>query len=456
MSGLSCFKSYDVRGQIGVNLDADIARRIGRGFAHVLGVGEYVVGRDCRASSPELAEAVAEGIRDGGGTVLDIGDAGTEEVYFATSHLGALGGVEITASHNPIDYNGMKFVGEGSRPLDPETELSAIRAAAEDATLQPVAARGGYKQVTTRDAYARHVVSFCKPAELKPLKILVNAGNGIAGPAFDAIASELIRAGAPLEFVRIHHEPDGRFPNGIPNPLLVENRPVTAEALKRHGADLAVAWDGDFDRCFLFDENGDFIDGEYVVGLLAAAVLAQAPGAKIVHDPRVQWNTQTIVKQGRGTAIPSKTGHAFVKQVMRENNALYGGEMSAHHYFRDFMFCDSGMIPWVKVIERMSETGQSLSQLVGQMRADFPSSGETNFVVSNADKVIDAIDQKYSPLAVDKDNLDGLSLAFETWRLNLRKSNTEPLLRLNIETRGDTKLVSEKLAEIEALIQSQA
>jgi len=452
MTGLTCFKSYDVRGQIGTNLDAGVARRIGRGFAHVLGPGRYVVGRDCRASSPELAAALIEGLREQGGDVLDIGDAGTEEVYFATDHYGARGGVEVTASHNPIDYNGMKFVGAGSRPLDPETELSAIRAAAEDDGLSPAVTQGGHEKVDPRGAYARHVAGFCSPGKLRPLKLLVNAGNGIAGPAFDAIAAELAAQGAPLEFVRMHHEPDGSFPNGIPNPLLPENRPATADAVREHGADLGVAWDGDFDRCFFFDETGGFIDGEYVVGLLAAAFLADEAGEKIVHDPRVQWNTQDVVAKGGGQALVSKTGHAFMKQAMRAQDAVYGGEMSAHHYFRDFMFCDSGMIPWVKVAERMSKTGQRLSALVAAMQAAFPSSGEINYTVADADAAIARVRAAYAGDAPEVDTLDGLSLSFADWRMNLRKSNTEPLLRLNVEARGDRALVARRVAEIEALI----
>lgn len=452
MPSITCFKSYDIRGQIGVNLDAEIARRIGRGMAHVLGQGAYVVGRDARATSPELAAALIEGIRLQGGDVIDIGDAGTEEVYFATDYYGAVGGIEVTASHNPIDYNGMKLVGQGSRPLDPATELGAVQGAAEDDTLEPAAQQGSYEQRDPRPAYAKHVVSFCQPAALKPLKVLVNAGNGQAGPAFDAIAEELAAQGAPVEFVRMHHEPDGTFPNGIPNPLLVENRPVTADAVRDCGADLGVAWDGDFDRCFLFDENGVFIDGEYVVGLLASAFLADAPGAKIVHDPRVQWNTQAVVAAGGGEAVVSKTGHAFVKQTMREHDALYGGEMSAHHYFRDFCFCDSGMIPWIKIIAHMSGTGLKLSQLVGEMQANYPSSGEVNFRVKDADQIIAAIEAKYAPDALDIDRLDGLSLSFADWRMNLRKSNTEPLLRLNIEARGERDLVTTRLQEFKALI----
>ncbi len=452
MRDLTCFKSYDIRGRVGVDLDAGIARRIGQALVTVLGQGSYVVGRDCRESSPGLAAALIEGIRVQGGDVIDIGTAGTEEVYFATSHFDAAGGVEVTASHNPIDYNGMKFVGPASRPLDPESELSRMRALVQGDAFTPAAVPGGYRAETPRPAYARHVAGFVDAAQLRPMKIVVNAGNGIAGPAFDAIAAELLAQGAPLTFERINHMPDGAFPNGIPNPILVENRPATARAVRAHGADLGVAWDGDFDRCFLFDETGAFVDGEYVVALLAGAFLADMPGATIVHDPRVIWNTQAAIAEGGGRAVLSRTGHVYMKQKMREEGALYGGEMSAHHYFRDFMFCDSGMIPWIKVVERMARTGQPLSALVGEMRARFPSSGEVNFPVADADRAMEAVLARHGPEALDIAQMDGLSLSFADWRLNLRRSNTEPLLRLNIETRGDRAMVATRLAEIEKLI----
>lgn len=452
MSDLTCFKSYDIRGRVGVDLDEGIARRIGQAFAQVLGAGSYVIGRDCRQSSPALSAALIAGIRAQGGDVIDIGEAGTEEVYFATTHFDAAGGVEITASHNPIDYNGMKFVGPGSRPLDPASELSQMRALVQDDAFAPAATPGGYRATTSRPAYARHVAGFIDPSQLRPMKIVVNAGNGIAGPAFDAIAAELAARGAPLTFERLHHRPDGRFPNGIPNPILVENRPVTARAVRAHGADLGVAWDGDFDRCFLFDETGAFVDGEYVVALLAAAFLADMPGARIVHDPRVIWNTQAAIAEGGGRAVLSKTGHVYMKQKMREVDAIYGGEMSAHHYFRDFMFCDSGMIPWIKVAERMARTGRPLSALVGEMRARFPSSGEVNFPVADADRAMQAVLARYGSHATDIAEMDGLSLGFDDWRLNLRRSNTEPLLRLNIETRGDRAMLGRRLADIERLI----
>ncbi|MEX5728140.1 phosphomannomutase [Rhodovulum iodosum] len=456
---LTCFKAYDVRGRIGDNLDTDIARRIGAGFAHVMGARtegralRVVVGRDCRESSPELACAVMSGLRDQGAEVLDIGLAGTEEVYFATAHLGATGGIEITASHNPMDYNGMKLVGPGSRPIDPGSELAAIRAAAES-DLEPLATPGGYAPVDTRPAFAAHVCDFVEADKLKPMKILVNSGNGTAGPTFDAIAAELARRGAPLDFVRVNHVPDGSFPNGVPNPLLPENRAMTAAPVRAEGAEMGVAWDGDFDRCFLFDEAGDFIDGEYVVALLAQSFLAGGTGETIVYDPRVVLNTRAVIAANGGSAVASKTGHAFVKAKMREVDAVYGGEMSAHHYFRDFYYCDSGMIPWLKIVEYLSRSGQSLGQCVAEMRADFPSSGEINFTVSDPAAVIEAIVAQLGDAADEIDRLDGASLGFADWRMNLRASNTEPLLRLNIETRGDRALLEAKVAELTALVRA--
>jgi len=452
---LTCFKAYDIRGQLGVNLDAGIAYRVGRAFAQVMKPGVTVTGRDIRESSAELQAALNEGLLDGGSDVIDIGLCGTEEVYFATTHLGAGGGLEVTASHNPIDYNGIKMVREGSRPISGDNGLLDIKAVAEAEAWDTVA-RGTLRAVDTRDAYADRVLSFVDVTKLRPLKILVNAGHGVAGPAFDAVAAKLAAAGAPLEFVRVYHTPDSSFPMGIPNPLLPENQPMTAEAVVAHGADMGVAWDGDFDRCFLFDETGAFIDGEYIVGLLAAAALPKEPGARIVHDPRVMWNTLDVVGKGGGEAVASRTGHALIKAKMREVDAVYGGEMSAHHYFRNFMYCDSGMIPWLLVAEHMAVTGQSLSQLVAQMRADFPSSGEINFVLEDAAAAMARVEAALALDAAEIDRLDGVSMAFGTWRLNLRRSNTEPVLRLNVETRGDAALLAQKVAMLRAMITAPA
>ncbi|MES2144787.1 MAG: phosphomannomutase [Pseudomonadota bacterium] len=450
---LTCFKAYDIRGKLGDELNPAIATRIGRAFAETLGARRVVIGRDCRASSAELASAAIDGLLGAGCEVVDLGLCGTEEMYFATTHLGADGGIEVTASHNPMDYNGMKMVKAGSAPLDPATDMATVRALAESGAFAPDRPGGRVTpDAGTRAAYVARVLSFVDVAALRPLHVLVNAGNGTAGPTFDAIAGELMRRGAPLRVTRMHHDPDGSFPNGIPNPLLAENQPMTADALRSAGADMAVAWDGDFDRCFLFDETGSFVPGEYVVGLLAEVFLAKEPGATIVHDPRVVWNTRDLVARARGVAHQSKTGHAFLKQALRDTGAVYGGEMSAHHYFRDFMACDSGMIPWLLVAELMGRTNLSLADLLAARRAAFPSSGEINFRVADAAASVARVRGAFHAQAVLVDEMDGLSLEFPDWRLNLRSSNTEPLLRLNVESRGNPGLVAEKVATISTLL----
>jgi phosphomannomutase len=452
---MTCFKAYDIRGRLGVDLDDDIAFRIARAFARVLGTKRVVLGRDCRASSAALADAVARGLVAEGCTVLDLGLCGTEEVYFATSYLEADGGIEVTASHNPLDYNGMKMVRAGSAPVGQGTGLCEMAVLAAGGMG---AAQGGGVVVPTdcRAAYVERVISFVDFAALPPLHILVNAGNGTAGPTFDAIAAALAAKGAPLRFTRLHHAPDGSFPNGIPNPLLPENQPVTAKAVVAAGADMGVAWDGDFDRCFLFDHTGAFIPGEYIVGLLAEVFLAKEPGATVIHDPRVVLGTRAAIAQAGGRAVQARTGHAFLKAALRETGAVYGGEMSAHHYFRDFMACDSGMIPWLLVAELMGRTGQSLADLLAARRAAFPSSGEINFRVADTNSSIARVRAAYEADAVDVDETDGLSLSFLKWRFNLRGSNTEPLLRLNVESHGDAALVAREVARITALIGKEA
>jgi len=452
---LTCFKAYDVRGRLGVDLDAGIAARIGRGFARALDARRVVLARDIRASSLELSRAVGQALVDEGVQVLDLGLAGTEEMYLATTGLQADGGLCITASHNPMDYNGIKMVRAGSAPLDAESGLARVRALAEAGDFGP-ARPGGHVQdmaAPARAAYVDRVLSFVDAGALRPLTILVNAGNGAAGPTFDAIARGLAARGAPLRFVRMHHEPDGSFPHGIPNPLLPENRPATARAVVAAGADFGVAWDGDFDRCFLFDHRGGFVDGEYLVGLLAEVFLSRDPGATIIHDPRVVWSTRDAVARAGGRAVQARTGHAFVKQAMRDHGAVYGGEMSAHHYFRDFVHCDSGMIPWLMIAELVSRSGP-LADLVAARRAAFPSSGEINFHLSDPSGAIARVEQALAPQTLGRDLTDGLSLhlrdAAGEWRLNLRASNTEPVLRLNLESRGTP--LAERLERVRALI----
>ena len=447
---LSCFKTYDIRGEVDVNIDEGIVYRIGRALSQHFSAKSVVIGYDARETSPTFANAIAKGIQDFGSNVINIGLAGTEEMYWAVSEFSACAGIEITASHNPINYNGIKIVKSKSQPLDEETDFKVIKKLAETAVFSSPSYRGIMtdRSVEARKAYVERVLSFIDLDKLSSLKIVINSGNGAAGPTFDEIAKKLAEANAPLEFIRINHNPDHTFPNGVPNPILRKNHYATAKVVKEVGADLGVAFDGDFDRCFFFDENGIFVQGEYMVGLFAAIFLEKKPGATIVHDPRVIWNTQSVVKNKRGIAIQSKTGHAYIKQTMRMNEAIYGGEISAHHYFRDFAFCDSGMIPWLLIAELISKSGRSLAEWVKDQMMAFPSSGEINFRVKDANDSISRVLANYRADALSLDNLDGLSLTFKDWRFNLRKSNTEPLVRLNVESHGNASKLKAKVADI--------
>lgn len=443
-----CFKAYDIRGQVPSQLNDDIAYRIGRALVLELNGKAFVVGRDMRLESPGLAAALTRGIVDAGAEVIDIGLCGTEEVYFATSHYQADGGIMVTASHNPKGYNGMKLVRAQSRPISGDTGLGAVRQRVEEGDLgQAATVAGQVREAFDKTAYLNHLLTYVDVAALKPLKILADPGNGAAGPVVQALAARL-----PIEWVFINAEPDGHFPNGVPNPLLPENREHTRQALLAAGADLALAWDGDFDRCFFFDADGRFIEGYYLVGLLAEMLLKQHPGSKIIHDPRLTWNTIKQVEEAGGMAIQSKTGHAFIKERMRAEDAVYGGEMSAHHYFRDFAYCDSGNIPWLLVAQLMSVTGKSLGQLVDERIAAFPCSGEINYEVEDVKDTIEKILAHYLPQNPSVDRTDGISVEFADWRFSLRGSNTEPLLRLNVESRGDQALVERQVAQIAGLI----
>ncbi len=444
---LSCFKAYDLRGRVPDQLDEDLAHDIGLACAAFLQPSEIVVGHDIRLSSPVMAAALIDGLTSAGVTVRDIGICGTEEVYFATAHLGADGGVMVTASHNPSDYNGMKFVREESRPISADTGLNDIRDLIAAGGLAGSGTRGAVKPTDCIAPYIDHLLGYVDVDALKPLRIVVNAGNGGAGATVDRLASRL-----PFEFIRVHHEPDGNFPHGVPNPLLPENRAATIDAIRSSGADLGVAWDGDFDRCFLFDETGGFIEGYYIVGLLAEAMLALHPGGKVIYDPRLTWNTQDIVTRLGGTPVQCKSGHAFIKERMRAEDAIYGGEMSAHHYFRDFSYCDSGMIPWLLVAQIISKSGQPLSALVNERIAAYPASGEINRKVADAGQVLAAIHARYAPDALAVDDMDGYGFEYVDWRFNLRMSNTEPVIRLNVESRGDIALMERRTAEILELI----
>lgn len=479
---LNCFKAYDIRGKLVEQLDENVAYRIGRAFAQYLDAKSVVVGGDVRLTSEPLKLALAAGLIDGGAKVTDLGMSGTEEIYFATKHLQVDGGIEVTASHNPIDYNGLKLVKAGSQPISGDTGLFAIKELAESyeqtlvenrlaafsnavvsaadfiagkssVCVDKLLASKRYQLVSTQKAYVEHMLSYISLANIRPLKLVVNAGNGAAGKTLDAIEQQLHKLAVPIEFIKIHHQPDGTFPNGIPNPLLPESRADTANAVIAHEADMGIAWDGDFDRCFLFDERGDFVEGYYIVGLLAKAFLDKDPGASIIYDPRVYWNTEDIVRSAGGVPIKCKTGHAFIKERMRADDAVYGGEMSAHHYFRDFAYCDSGMIPWLLVAELICTSHKTLSQLVKERIAAFPSSGEINRTVSDADALIKAVLAKYEASANLIDYTDGIGVEFDDWRFNLRKSNTEPVIRLNVESRADIALMEAKTQELLALLQ---
>jgi len=451
---LTCFKAYDIRGEIDININEAIAYRVGRSVAQHFNSKSIVVGFDARETSPAFAKAVGQGIMDAGSNLIDIGLAGTEEMYWAVSNFSASAGIVVTASHNPINYNGMKIVKSGSRPLNDNEDFKAIKNLAETEKWAKTDNKGSHLDYSNqaRSDYVTKVLSFVNRNKLKPLKIVINSGNGAAGPTFDAIEKKLNTNNPKIEFVRVDHTPDSTFPNGIPNPLLHENHHKTADIVKNVGADFGVAFDGDFDRCFFFDETGKFVPGEYLVGLLASIFLEKEQGATIVHDPRVIWNTQDIVSQKGGKAEQSKTGHAFIKQTMRKHEAVYGGEMSAHHYFRDFAYCDSGMIPWLLVAELVSIKNQSLGDLVKDRVSSFPSSGEINFKVKDADNSISSVLENYQSQAKTFDKTDGFSLIIDDWRFNLRKSNTEPLVRLNIESKGTSINLDDQVKKISKLL----
>ena len=447
MSPITGFKAYDYRGRIPSELNPDVAYRIGRAYAEFLKPQRVIVGRDIRLSSAELAEALTRGLLDSGVDVYDIGLCGTEGVYFATFSEAMDGGIMVTASHNPPDYNGMKFVREQSRPISGDTGLQDIKRIAEANAFTAPTASGKKFDLDVKRKYIEHLLSYLDVKKLKKLKVVVNAGNGGAGAVVDALEQYL-----PFEFIKINHEPDGTFPNGVPNPMLEDNRRSTIEAIRAHKADCGVAWDGDYDRCFLFDENGGFIEGYYIVGLLASVFLKRERDTRIVHDPRLTWATLDMIESLGGKAVMSKSGHAFMKDVMRQADAAYGGEMSAHHYFREFGYCDSGQIPWLLVTQLMCESGKRLSELVGERIERFPASGEINRKVDDAKATMKRVEEKYDAAARSKDFTDGLSMEFDGWRFNLRASNTEPLIRLNVESRGDRQLMQEKTAELLALI----
>lgn len=452
MDELNCFKAYDIRGEIGVTLTPEIAFRIGRAYANWLQPRRVVIGADVRLSSDELKASLAEGLILSGADVIDLGQTGTEEIYFATRELKADGGIQVTASHNPAQYNGMKLVREDGRPISNDNGLLEIKRLAERNQWRHSERRGSLLTVDNRPAWVAHLLHYLPHTPQRPLRVVVNAGHGTAGPALDSIDTALRVQGIEIDFIRIHHRPDGHFPAGVPNPMLEENRRVTCEAVLAHQADFGVAWDGDFDRCFFFDERGEFIESYYLVGLFASHFLRQAPGSTILLDPRLTWNTLDTIAQHGGQAVISKTGHAFIKARMREENAIYGGEMSGHHYFRDFGYCDSGMIPLMLMLTILGQSNQPLSRYVQEALERYPVSGEINLTLASPATVLESIAAHYASQTATRSNVDGLSMDFADWRFNVRASNTEPLLRLNVETRGNPTLLAQKTHELQKII----
>ena len=449
----SGFGAYDIRGVYPESINQELAYRIGRAFAELFSAKKVAVGHDIRLSGSTIFDALARGLTEGGCDVYDIGQCGTEMIYFATGFHEFDGGIMITASHNPKEYNGMKFVGKGVRPMSPKTGLLAIKAAVEDETRDWSfrKATGTIRRIDIQPDYIKCLLSYVDVKNLKPLKVVINTGNGSAGPVINEIEKFL-----PFDIVKVHNNPNGYFPNGVPNPLLQDARAETSKAVVESGADCGIAFDGDFDRCFLFDEHGDFIEGYYIVGLLAEAFLKKNSGEKIIYDPRDIWNTIDIVESLGGKPIMSRSGHVYIKEMMRAENAIYGGEMSAHHYFRDFYYCDSGMIPWLLVLELLSKTDKPLSELVADRIAKYPVSGEINTKVSGVDKVKEImakIEEIYGANG-KVHHIDGLSIDFDDWRFNLRGSQTEPYIRLNVESRGDKTLMETKRDELLVVIRA--
>jgi phosphomannomutase len=448
MNKLACFKAYDIRGKVPSELNEDIARNIGRAYAEIFAAKKVAIGRDMRLSSPAIAAALAEGFNEAGVDVVDIGLGGTELSYFAAFHLPDVdGAIAVTASHNPADYNGMKLVQKGAVPISGDSGLKEIEARAATGYARGTK-RGLVEARDIMPAYIEHLLSYVDVASIKPFTVVANAGNGCAGLIIDELEKRL-----PVKFIKVQNEPDGTFPNGVPNPILEENRAPTIDAVRKHKADVGLAWDGDHDRCFFFDHEGNFIDGYYMVGLFAAELLAKQRGSAVIHDPRLVWNTVDLVEKAGGRAVMSKTGHAFIKERMRKENAVYGGEMSAHHYFREFAYCDSGMIPWLLLLQTMSRTGKSLKELVADMQSRFPASGEIN-INADAKRSLAIMKEKFAKGAISVDETDGVSIEHATWRVNVRASNTEPVVRINVETRGDAALMKQKTEEVLAALRA--
>ena len=450
---VSAFGAYDVRGVIEENVTAGLYYRAARAAAEVLGAEAACVGFDARETSAHFAAAALRGLTEAGCNALSLGLCGTEEVYFAAGSENLGLGLMVTASHNPLDYNGLKLVGPGARPLTNQ-EFKRIRDLTASGDFAAPAASGAraVAGAPQREAYATHLADILDPKAMGAPRILFDCGNGAAGPTLQVLLGELQSRGAEVDAVTVRGNPDPTFPDGVPNPLLPEMRAATARAAAEAGTDFGVAFDGDFDRCFLFDAAGTFVEGEYVVALLARAALAQNPGQSIIHDPRVTGAIRAAIIGAGGVPTQSKTGHAYVKDALRATSGPYGGEMSGHHYFRDFFYCDSGMLPWMLIAQHLNQSGQTLAEAVTEMRAEFPSSGEINFRVADKGAAVAAVRSRFEPDAASVDRTDGLSCDFGDWRFNLRASNTENLLRLNVEAASSRALVEARAADLSTIL----
>jgi phosphomannomutase len=436
------FKAYDVRGIYPTELDEDGAYAIGRAYIEQFEPKQIAVGRDMRLSSPSMAASVIRGAADEGCDVLDLGLVGTEMVYFAVGELELDGGVMVTASHNPKNYTGMKIVRRGALPVGGESGLLEIR----DRAVSLGDTSGGQTpgQVQEYDiwpAFVDRVLSFIDLSEIKPLRVVIDAANGMAGVMLPPVLERL-----PIEAVRYYFEPDGTFPNHEPNPLLPENRQFIIERTKAEGADFGVAFDGDADRCFFVDDTGEFVPGDFVTALFAELVLEKNPGAKIIYDVRASWAVPERIERAGGVPLINRVGHAFIKQRMREEGAVFAGEVSGHYYFRDFSQADSGVVPFLLMLELVSRRGQKLSEILRPFRERYFITGELNTPVPDVALKLQELKERFGPQG-EVSHLDGISVTGKDWHFNVRPSNTEPLLRLNLEARSE-ELMEQKRDEV--------
>ena len=440
------FKAYDVRGVHPTEIDEDGAYRIGRAYVDEFEPRSVAVGRDMRLTAPAMAAAVIEGAADGGADVLDLGLVGTEMVYFAVGDLGLDGGICVTASHNPGEYTGMKIVRRGARPVGGDSGLDRVARRAA-ASFGEVTARGSVREEDVWEGFVAKVLSFVDEAAFRPLRIVVDAANGMAGTMLPPVLERLPR----LDVVRCYFEPDGSFPNHEPNPLLPENRAFIVERTRAEGAQLGVAYDGDADRCFFVDDTGEFVPGDFVTALLAQAMLAKEPGAKVIYDVRASWAVPRAIEEAGGVPLINRVGHAFIKDRMRKEDALFGGEVSAHYYFRDFTQADTGVVPFLVMVELLSRADRPLSELLVPYRERYFLTGELNTPVADVALKLQEIKERYTRDGGRISHLDGISVDFDEWHFNVRPSNTEPLLRLNLEALSEP-LMEEKRDEVLELI----